>query len=156
MPDPAQLRIIEQSPDHMVAYDPPYVVFGVAFTAFAVVVVLLMIFVTWKTGWRAVYLVGFLVAIILALIGIGVGTTASYIRADRTGNVAVEKTVFGAPFAGPSYPARDVTEAKVETSKNLRRVVLILRNGEVIAITSATDRSGYDDVARAINQVLRQ
>ena len=152
----SQIRIIEQAPDHFVAYDPPYVLFGLIFITFGVLVGALMGFVTWKTaGWRMVYSVGYLAAVIFALIGAGAATTKGYVSGSITsGQIATYREIFGARFDGMPVLLRDVRLARVEDVKNLHRVILVMRDGQTVSLTSASDRAGYDDLAQAINQVL--
>lgn len=152
----SQIRLIEQTPTHFIAYDPPYVAVAIAFAAFAIFIVLIMLFVTWKSGgFRAVFLAGYAAALILFLIGFGAGSTKSYISGSRErGTVQVTKQILGSQFPGEPVPLGNIQVAKVENVKNLRRLVVVLRTGEVIPLTSATDRDGYEQVAEAINALL--
>ncbi len=152
----SQIRIVEQTPTHFLAYDPPYVVFGIIFVIFGFLIAGLMLFVTWKTGgFKAVYLVGYAASLIILLIGSGAATTKSYISGSRgTGTVRVTKTILGASFGQGPVPLENIQIAKVENVKNLRRVVLVLKSGGVVYLTSSTDRAGYEQLAGAINSLL--
>lgn len=151
-----QIRIIEQTPVHFLAYDPPYLTFGIVFVIFGLFVAGLMLLVTWKTGgFKAVYLVGYAVSAVILLIGCGAATTKSYISGSReTGTVRVIKTIFGASFPQNPVPLDNIQLAKVEDVKNLRRVVVVLKSGGVVYLTSSTDRTGYEQLAQAINSLL--
>jgi len=152
----SQIRIIEQAPGHFVACDPPYMLFGLMFVACGVFVAALMGFVTWKTGgWRMVYSVGYLAAVLLALIGTGAAALKGYISGStNSGQIATYREVFGTRFEGTPIFLRDVRLARVEDVKNLHRVVLVMQDGQTVSLTSATDRAGYDDLAQAINKLL--
>jgi hypothetical protein len=155
VPD-SQIRVIQQSPGQFVAYDPPYTVFGILFIGIAVFVVLLMVFVTWKTGGsRPVYLVGYVAAGLLLLMGAAAASATGYISAsEKTGEIQTRRRILGANFEGEHIRLREVQLARVEDMKNLHRVVLVLKTGQTVSLTSATDRDGYDSVAQAINRLL--
>ena len=52
LPD-SQIRIVQQTPSELLAYDPPYYVFGAVFIAFGIFVMAVMLVVTALVAWQS-------------------------------------------------------------------------------------------------------
>ncbi len=149
------IRILENTPARLVAYDPPYQVFGWLFIFCGCFIAALMVFVTVKAHPGKIILIGYLGALAFGLIGLGALTNDSTVTLSRqTGTLLVESRFYGTHRSGTSIPLTEIQSAVVRSVKNLNRVVLILKSGPEIPLTSATDRNGYAALADAINWFL--
>ena len=151
----SNLRILERTPSELVAYDPPYPIFGVFFVLFGLVCLVVLLFVARKTGWMNVYLAGFAAAAAFAAIGVGVMTSVTYYRFARSdGQLTITGRLFGIDSGVERIPLSDLDHAEVETSKNTRRIVIVRHSGPLLFLTSSTDREGYYELKDAINEFL--
>jgi hypothetical protein len=152
--NPSFIQILEQTPNRLVAVDPQYPQFGWVFIAFAVLLCVLGLILYWKTHGRTNALI-FLVAGAFALIGAGALTGHSTITFSReTGQVRVEKTYFGKTFEPSVVQIAEIKSVEVRTTRNLSKVVLVLRSGDVFPLTSGSDRPGYEELADAARKFL--
>lgn len=148
------IQILEQTPNRLLAVDPQYPLFGWVFIAFAVLLCVLGLILYWKAPAR-VNALTLLVAGAFALIGGGALTGHSTITFSReTGQVQVEKSLFGKTFEPSVVQIAEIQSVEVRTTRNLSKVVLVLRSGEVFPITSGTDRPGYQELADAARRFL--
>lgn len=152
----SQIRVTQQSPQELLAFDPPYHLFGASFIFFGVFVLAVVQLVRFRTrSWQRSYASAYVVSVLFSLIGAGALTGSSTIFLSlQTGQLTVSKSVFGISFPGDPTRLSAIKEAKVDSMKNLRRVVLIMTSGEIVPLTSATDRGGYYELADAINDFL--
>jgi hypothetical protein len=148
------IQILEQTPNWLLAVDPQYPLFGWVLIAFAVLLCALGLILYWKAPAR-VNALTFLVAGAFALIGGGALTGHSTITFSReTGQVRIEKSLFGKTFEPSVVQIAEIQSVEVRTTRNLSKVVLVLRSGEVFPITSGTDRPGYQELADAARRFL--
>jgi len=149
------LRILENTPARLVAYDPPYQAFGWLFLFFGCCLAMLMVFVMIKTHPGKILFIGYLPALIFGVIGLGALLNDSTITLSRQSrSLVIENRFYGMRSSRAPIALTDIQSAAVRSVKNLNRVVVILKSGEEIPLTSATDRDGYGILAQDINRFL--
>ncbi len=152
----SSIRVLEQSPERLVLYQPPYWIFGIGFVVAGILIAgLLFAFLSAQGVRTAVRFVGFVLALPFLYFGISALTAQTFVELsarDRT--LKIQKVrLFQA--AKPRVIGFDEILRVVELqARRSYAVGVVLRTGETVDITGYGDQPGKPLMIAAIDEFL--
>jgi len=150
------IRVIEQSPGHLVLYEPPYWPFAIAFLAAALVIAVGLYLFMWSMNVRtAMRFAGCVLALPFLFFGLKALTSRTLVELsmqDRT--VRLQHAQFFISSAPRIIPLDDVVRAVEVHARRSYAAALLLRSGEHVLLTGYGDQLGKPGIIAAINEFL--
>lgn len=158
---PTDLHVASQSAHDLVVVDPPYAIFSTTFIVVGILVVLLGIFllIQFRVGFGRplqviLWLLPFLIAAPFLTTGAFTGRTTHITLSAESNTLNVQKTFLSMPLGSKEYSLADVRLVKVGVGNVCRFLYVSLADRPAENLTSCTDRTGYSEVADAMNAFL--
>ena len=158
---PTDLYVASQSAHDLVVVDPPYAVFSTIFIIVGILAILLgiVLLIQFRVGfgrplqvalWLLPFVIGSPFLITAALTG---RTTHITLSADSN-TLSVQKSFLSMSMGSKEYSLADVRLVKVGVGNVCRFLYVSLADRPAENLTSCTDRTGYSEVADAMNAFL--
>jgi hypothetical protein len=160
-PYPTDLYVASQTARELVVVDPPYMIVSTIFTVCGLLFLLggLVALSILRVGfarplqmvlWFLPALIGSPFVILAAL----TGATTRIIVSTEANKLSVRKSVLSFPLRTKEYPLEQVRLVKVGVGNVCRFLYVSLTDKPAEDLTSCTDRTGYSEVADALNSFL--
>lgn len=158
---PTDLYVVSQSTHQLVVVDPPYSIMSTVFVIVGILAILLCIvlLIQFRIGfgrpyqvliWLAPFIIGGPFLVVAAFTG---RTTHITISTDSN-TLSVQKSFYSMPLGSKEYPLAQVRMVKVGVGDVCRFLYVSLVDHPAENLTSCTDRTGYSEVAGAMNAFL--
>lgn len=158
---PTDLYVISQSAHQLVVVDPPYSIMSTVFVVVGILAILLcvVLLVQFRIGFGRPYQV----LIWLTPLVIGgpflavaafTGRTLHITISTDSNTLSVQKSFYSISLGSKEYPLEQVRMVKVGVGDVCRFLYVSLADHPAENLTSCTDRTGYSEVADAMNAFL--
>jgi len=152
----SSIRVLQQSPGHLLLYEPPYWAFAIAFLAVGLVIALGLFLFMWSLHVRtAMRWSGCVLALPFLFFGLKALTSRTLVELsaqDRT--VRIQHAQFFVSGAPRNIPLDDVVRAIELHARRSYAAALLLRSGEHVLLTGYGDQLGKPGMIAAINEFL--
>jgi hypothetical protein len=155
------LYVASQTARELVAIAPPYAILSVVFAVCGLLSLvggfaLLFLF---RVGFtRPLQIIMWLLPLLFAspflISAVATGRTTQITLSTDTGKLSVRKTFLSVPLASKQYSLEQVRLVKVGVGNVCRFLYISRADGPAEDLTECTDRTGYSEVADAINAFL--
>ncbi len=160
-PYPTDLYVASQTARELIVVDPPYAILSAVFAIIGLLTLLGSFAVVFSARvgftrplhiliWSLPILLGGPFLIVASMTG---ATTRISASADRR-ILSVRKTVLSVPISSKEYPFENVRLIRVGVGDVCRFLYLSLADRPAEDLTGCTDRTGYGEVADAMNAFL--
>src|SRR5215475_192121 len=158
---PTDLYVASQTARELIAVDPPYAILSVVFAICGLIPLVcgFVLLVFFRVGFtRPLQIILWLLPLILgSLFLISAMATGQATRitlsADR-GKLSEHKTFLSVPMGSKEYPLEQIRLIKVGVGNVCRFLYVSLDNKPAENLTGCSDRTGYGEVADAMNAFL--
>lgn len=138
--------------------DPPYVGLGIALVVVGVLSLGIWMGIAKAKGVSMKWgLLGLVTSLPFILGGVGILTSKTTLTLSRDSNQAkIESRYFHFFGDTRTFPLSELQGARVETSEGNRSLVLLLKSGQTLGLTSFSDRDGHYAAEKAINDFVKE
>lgn len=158
---PTDLYVVSQSAHQLVVVDPPYGIVSTVFVIVGVLAILLCIvlLIQFRVGFgrpyqALIWLSPFLIGAPFLGVAIFTGRTSHITISADSNTLSVQKSFYSIPLGSREYPLEQVRMVKVGVGDVCRFLYVSLADHPAENLTSCTDRTGYSEVAAAMNAFL--
>lgn len=155
------LYVVSQSARDLIVVDPPYTVFSTIFIVVGILAILLSIFllIQFRVGFgRPFQVVLWLLPLVTGapflITAAFTGRTTHITLSADSNTLSVQKSFLSMPLGSKEYPLAQVRLVKVGVGNVCRFLYVSLVDQPAENLTSCTDRTGYSEVADAMNAFL--
>jgi len=160
-PYPTDLYVASQTARELVVVDPPYAILSAVFAIGGLLTVLGGYYIVFaaRVGFtRPLYILVWSLPILLGspflIVALMTGVTTRITALADSGTLSVHKTVLSVPISSKEYPFEQVRLIKVGVGDVCRFLYVSLADRPAENLTGCTDRTGYGEVADAMNAFL--
>ena len=150
------IRVLEQSPERLLLYEPPYWTFGIAFVVAGFLIASLLFLFFWKLQVRMpARFLGCVLALPFLFFGLKALTSQTFVEMsarDRT--LKIQHMRFFQSTSPRVIPLDEIIRAVEVHARRSYAVGLLLRSGQTVAISSYGDQPGKPLMMEAINEFL--
>ena len=150
------IQVLEQSPERLLLYEPPYMPFAVGFLALGVFIIVLFFLFMWGVGVRGpMRFSGCLLALPFLFFGLKALTSHGTVEfSAATSTVTIRHTEFFQSTTPRVIPLNNVVQGIEMRARRSYAVGLLLRSGERVTVTAYGDQAGKPGMLDAINRFL--
>ena len=156
-----QIYVASQTVRQLVVVDPPYAIFSAIFAVCGLLALAggFTVLYYLRIGFsRPLLILFWLLPILIGspflIVALMTSATTHITASADTGTLSVRKTILSVPVRSKEYPFADVRLVKVGVGNVCRFLYVSLENKPAEDLTSCTDRTGYGEVADAMNSFL--
>lgn len=158
---PTDLYVASQTARELIAIDPPYAILSVVFAICGLLPLVggyvLLAFL--RVGFTRplqmfIWLLPFLLGSPFLVTAMYTGRTTQITLSADMGKLSVRKTFLSVPLGSKEYPFEQVRLVKVGVGNVCRFLYVSLADKPAEDLTGCTDRTGYGEVADAMNAFL--
>lgn len=160
-PYPTDLYVASQTARELVIVDPPYAILSTVFAIIGLLILLGGVAVVFaaRVGFtRPWHILIWSLPILLGgpflIVALMTGATTRITALANNGTLSVRKTVLSVSISSKEYPFDQVRLVKVGVGDVCRFLYVSLADRPAENLTGCTDRTGYGEVANAMNAFL--
>lgn len=160
-PYPTDLYVASQTARELIIVDPPYMIFSTVFAICGLLFLLggFVVLSILRVGFaRPLHVVLWLLPVLIGspflIVAAMTGSTTRIVASTEAGKLSVRKSVLSFPLHTKQYPLEQVRLVKVGVGNVCRFLYVSLDDKPAEDLTSCTDRTGYSEVADALNSFL--
>lgn len=158
---PTDLYVVSQSARDLIVVDPPYTILSTIFIIVAILAILLGIFllIQFRVGFArpfqvVLWLLPFAIGAPFLIIAVLTGRTTHITLSADSNTLSVQKSFLSMSLGSKEYSLSQVRLVKVGVGNVCRFLYVSLVDQPAENLTSCTDRTGYSEVADAMNTFL--
>jgi hypothetical protein len=158
---PTDLYVASQTARELVAVSPPYAILSAVFAICGLLPLVggCAALVVFRVGFTRplqifIWLLPFLLGSPFLITAVSTGRTTQITLSADMGKLSVRKTFLSVPLGSKEYPFEQVRLVKVGVGDVCRFLYVSLSDKPAEDLTGCTDRTGYGEVADAMNSFL--